>query len=507
MLGRISWATICALLLSAMFVAAILTTINFPLGTLGDEWAKIDAVLTGNNRYYHPLLMIEVAQFANLFAGARDLQAVVEVGRACAAFAGGLLVFATYWLGRLVLPELAALAAAAATAATPIVTVHARIMKEDIFVAPFLILGLAALIKLLQDPTPLRTVLTGVYAGLAGGAKYIGTLFLPFALAAIMLVPGPRAERRLSRVLTVAGVAILVFALIELPALRKLALLRRGIYYEFTHATHGHDVPLPVSLTYGGLHLTESLWPGLGLTLLVLGLLGLAAPFLAPPERRMPLGLIAGFTLLWYAVHELVPLKPYPDVTRYMLPLAPLLCILAASFFYELLKRRDARAIIAAAIVTAAAIPALVTSVRINGGGQDPRAVVPQVLAATGLRIATDRYADYDASRDFIGEPWHRPTAETADIAVTANLVYDRFGSYAARKDWVSRPTAGYYRRLNALPHLDVSNRRPTLGYFNPVLRIVALDGNIARLEQISAAITAAAPEFKVRLIDRKPKT
>ena len=507
MQGRISWATLCAVFLAAVFVAAIWTTIGFPLGTLGDEWAKIDAVRTGNNRYYHPLLMIEVTQFANLFAGARDLQAIVEVGRACAAVAGGLLVFATYWLARLVLPELGALAATFATAATPIVTVHARIMKEDIFVAPFLILGLAALIKLLQDPTPLRALLTGVYAGLAGGAKYIGTLFLPFALAAIWFVPGPRGERRLARMVTVAGVAILIFVLIELPALRNLTQLRRGIYYEYTHATHGHDVPLPISITYGGLHLTESLWPGLGLTLLVLGLLGLAAPFLAPPERRMPLGLIAGFALFWYAVHELVPLKPYPDITRYMLPMAPLLAILATSFFYELFRRRDQRAIIAAVIVAAAAIPALVTSVRINGGGQDPRAVVPQILAATGVRIATDRYTDYDASRDFIGEPWLRPTANTADIAVTANLVYDRFRSYAARKDRVSRPTGSYYRRLNALPHIDVSNGRPTLGYFNPVLRIVALDGNIERLQQISAAITAAAPEFKVRLIDRKPKT
>jgi 4-amino-4-deoxy-L-arabinose transferase-like glycosyltransferase len=266
---------------------------TFPLGTLGDEWAKIDAVRTGNNRYYHPLLMIEVTQFANLFAGARDLQDIVEVGRACAALAGGLLVFATYWLARLVLPELGALAAA------PVVTVHARIMKEDIFVAPFLILGLAALIKLLQDPTPLRALLVGVYAGLAAGAKYIGTLFFPFALAALYFVPGPHAERRLSRLFTVAGVAILIFVLIELPALRNLTQLRRGIYYEYTHATHGHDVPLPISITYGGLHLTEGLWPGLGMTLLVLGLLGLAAPFLAPPERRMPLGLIAGFALFW----------------------------------------------------------------------------------------------------------------------------------------------------------------------------------------------------------------
>ena len=144
---------------------------------------------------------------------------------------------------------------------------------------------------------------------------------------------------------------------------------------------------------------------------------------------------------------------------------------------------------------------------RINGGGQDPRAVVPQILAATGARIAMDRHTITTPRVNLLGEPWLRPTAQTADIAVTANLVYDRFRSYAARKDLVSRPTGSYYRRLNALPHLDVSNGRPTLGYFNPVLRIVALDGNIERLQQISAAITAAAPEFKVRLIDRKPKT
>jgi hypothetical protein len=76
--------------------------------------------------------MIEMTQVTNLFAQARDLQSIVEVGRTCAAFSGGLLVFATFWPARLALPDLGALAAAAATAATPLVTVHAR-MKEDIF--------------------------------------------------------------------------------------------------------------------------------------------------------------------------------------------------------------------------------------------------------------------------------------------------------------------------------------------------------------------------------------
>lgn len=35
----------------------------------------------------------------------------------------------------------------------------------------------------------------------------------------------------------------------------------------------------------------------------------------------MPLALIAIFTVLWYVIHETTPLKPYPDLPRYMLPI------------------------------------------------------------------------------------------------------------------------------------------------------------------------------------------
>ena len=55
----------------------------------------------------------------------------------------------------------------------------------------------------------------------------------------------------------------------------------------------------------------------------------------------MPLALIASFAVLWYVVHESAPLKPYPDFSRYMVPLAPLLAILATSFVYELSSRWD----------------------------------------------------------------------------------------------------------------------------------------------------------------------
>jgi len=50
-----------------------------------------------------------------------------------------------------------------------------------------------------------------------------------------------------------------------------------------------------------------------------------------------------------------------------------------------------------------------------------------------------------------------------------------------------------------------VSNGRPTLAYFNPVVRIVAMDGSVARLEKIAEGIHAAAPGLTVRLIDQAP--
>ena len=105
----------------------------------------------------------------------------------------------------------------------------------------------------------------------------------------------------------------------------------------------------------------------------------------------MPLLLIASFAVLWYAVHEASPLKPFPDFSRYMLPIVPLLVILGASFIYELLSRVDARGAIAAIAVLLAAIPALALSLRINAPASDPRSVVPSIVTASGARASFDR--------------------------------------------------------------------------------------------------------------------
>ena len=220
---------------------------------------------------------------------------------------------------------------------------------------------------------------------------------------------------------------------------------------------------VPVALTYGLFHLRNSLLPGLGLPLLVLGILGLAAPWLAPSERRQPLLVIAGFALLWYAVHELSPLKPFPGYVRYMLPLAPLLIILGAAFVYELTRRLAAiggfaligaamSGLVAAAIVLTAAAPALILSLRINGPmTEDPRALRsrdrPQQRAADGLRSL---HALPRRRRRAIGRGW------AADCGNGAHLRDLKLRLRSVHSIWRSARAAGSHARQGRLLHRAV---------------------------------------------------
>jgi hypothetical protein len=95
------------------------------------------------------------------------------------------------------------------------------------------------------------------------------------------------------------------------------------------------------------------------------------------------------------------------------------------------------------------------------------------------------------------------PGQETADIVATANFTYDRFLEYGAR---VKRPAAvqaaAYYKKVAALPHLDISNGRPSLGFFNPVIRLVALDGRTDQLRNLARTIKTTAPNLTVDLVE-----
>ncbi len=499
-------AAIAVIVLAGAAVGAWLLGGSFALGVHYEDAVKVQTVLTGRSTYLHPLLMIDLVRAANAYIGLTDPQSVVELGRAFSAVAGGLLIVATFVLARLVQPPWTACAATAATLATPLVTVHARYFKEDIFVAPFVVLALAALIAVLRAPTLIRTMALGAAIGLAGGAKYVGVvILLPYAL--IVVVAFGRRERigtRLTDAGIVALTALAVFTLIEIPALLAMQQFLSGIHRAFEQAVTGrYDLVLPITLTWGVFHLRESLWPGLAPPLTVLGMFGLSAPFLATAGRRQPLAVIAGFAVAWYLAHEISPFKAYPDFARYMVPLAPLLVILAAAFINECAERYrfgvGATATIVALIV--AAVPAGWLSLRVNAGAfDDPRRLLPEILANAPGRVAVDGYAGYQQT-PFLAQREALPTAADTLLVVTSSFSYDRYKRYGAlpQQPMKTREAARFFAQALALPHLDVSNGDPSFGFFNPTTTIIAMDGNAAQLLPIAKMIETTAPSMVVR--------
>jgi hypothetical protein len=303
----------------------------------------------------------------------------------------------------------------------------------------------------------------------------------------------------------VALSALAIFAVVELPAFIDYSRFHVSFDGNLAHAAYGHDVRLPVSLTFGVFHLRHSLVPGLGWPLLILGLLGLATPWLAPPERRRPLIVISLFALVWYAAHELSPLKPFPGFARYMVPVAPLLVILGGAFIYELARRRwpgSTSALIAAGMLLTAALPALYLSVRVNSPlQQNPRHMISALDFGNDGRVAFDSYTRISGPTGRFGNG--PPEAAGADIFVTSSFRYGRYayaGAHGQRAR--TRNMAARYAALFEKPYLEVTNGRPAYAFFNPVLRIVALDGDPARLDPIATKLRKAAPGFSIRLVN-----
>jgi hypothetical protein len=294
-----------------------------------------------------------------------------------------------------------------------------------------------------------------------------------------------------------------VFGIIEVPAVLAGYKFLSDLWGESIHAVRGHVIALPITLTWGTFHLRESLWPGLGPLLTILGLIGLSAPLFASPERRQPLAVIAGFVFIWYLSHELSPLKPYPDFARYMVPLAPLLVILGAASIHEWTERYRPGAGAMGSIVAlfVAAIPAWWISLSINVRAyDDPRRLLPEIMAISNGHVVVDSYAGYQVA-PFLSQRDVLPTAADTRIVVTSSFNYVRYQRYGAlpQQSAKTRSVARFYAQILAMPRLDVSNGHPSFGFFNPTTTIIAMDGNMERLLPIAKMIKRIAPSMIVQ--------
>jgi hypothetical protein len=172
------WAA--AVFLAVLSGVAFHLAPQLPYGIPFDEPIKVFFVREGGENFQHPILMLQVVRFANLFLDASDNENVLVIGRGAAAFSGGLMVFSAILLARRAVSEIAAFGAGFLTAVAPLTVVHAQLFKEDVFVAPWLLLGVLALDPLVARPDWRRAILFGIVMGLAASTKFSVRSFSPW---------------------------------------------------------------------------------------------------------------------------------------------------------------------------------------------------------------------------------------------------------------------------------------------------------------------------------------
>jgi hypothetical protein len=478
---------------------------DLPLAPQSDEPKKADFVLAGRQDFLQPLLLVQTVRLANLIARYTDQLALVELGRTVAAMFGGLTVLATIVLARRVVGRPLALAAGVLAAVTPLVAFHAQLLKEDIFLAPWLLFALAALDRLRESAETRRALAFGLLVGLATSAKYIGIVLLPLACVVPLIAPIADVRRYYAGLAWSTAAAAVVFALINAPAFLTPGLFLRGLDTEIAHALSDHIVVWHGWYSHFLFHWTTSLWPGLGPTLALAGFGGAIAVAIdwrsSPPAIR----LVLVFAVLWYIMHELSPMKPFMAIERHMTVMGGLVAVLAVGLVARVCNRASGAwrpALAASAVVVLAAPPAFTTIAIARSTPHDTRSMIERLRAALDGRDAVDWYASFPAHG-------HYPPLTTVDGATeyvvlveeTANR-FVRAGTFPRQSERV-RAYARAYGELLAQPAILVESTVGAFSYRNVPLRIVALRSNAARLEAVLSRL-GPLPDIRLTLVPRR---
>jgi len=255
-------------------------------------------------------------------------------------FLAGRLV--TVLLGVLTIPALCALGtrlygcntgmiAALLYAIAPLAVVHAHFLTVDVPATFFVTLTLLWAARLLTEQTWRNYIFCGVWAGLAAATKYNTGLVLIAPIAAHLLNREPEACRkhRVAHFLVMLMAAGTAFIIGCPGPLINFAAFWKDVHYEvFEHSRSGHGLLFAQTGPGWWYHSIVSLPYGLGIPLLLLATAGVVFACL---RRTKADWLLLAFLMLYFLTTSLSAVR----FARYMIPLFPVFCLLAARLVCE----------------------------------------------------------------------------------------------------------------------------------------------------------------------------
>jgi len=497
------WTLLAILGLSACFN---LTNLGFPFTFHADEPIKVEFIQQSTQNFNHPLLMLQLVRGANLVFGLTNPQDVAVLGRALLGLCATVTVFLSYVLARRSMSARGALAVAAAVAVAPTLVVHAHYLKEDTILTTCLLASVLCFFRFVELLSIRSVLWLGLATGLAFSAHYKAVLLVPLYLVAPlvgMLTPRvdgereatPHAEDSAGRTRTfytrlglIGAIAGCVFLSVNWPLLLDPHTFLTGMLFEADHAQIGHDVPIWGLDYWLGFHLLRSLVPGLGAFATILAVGGLGWVVASWRTVSMHDRWLAVYVLVFYLVPEVSPLKPWPDFSRYMMPIVPPLLYFAWKGIATAAThdRNSGRSgwTFAAGLAALVLLPAYMSVRLVSGLADDTR-----VQAAAWL----ERHPGWATFEAYSGEgtsvrsaveldpaEWR---AKGVDYLVASSFMYDRYATGAQLPN--QRPeiyrTHERYMELFGLPYVEFSPAYRTFAFSNPVIRIIDLRDSTSR--------------------------
>ncbi len=285
-----------------------------------------------------------------------------------------------------------ALLSAALLAICPLHLITSHYATVDVPATFFLTLALLFTLRGAGRPGAKAAAAAGLAVGLAAATKYNAGLFLIPALLA------PAFARRKAAAgwwLALPAAALLGF-LIGNPYAASHEFLK-GFLFEFHHAREGGTLAFVGAGSGWAYHLTRGLPVALAYPLLAAAVIGVVAAVARPSPAPL-------LSLLWTAFYLLVIGFSKERFIRYLVPLMPFLCLLAAHGLIWVVagaKRLRAQATAVLAVVILMLLTALYALAQL----------IPSVLDARDLawmQARSDILASTpDATVGFAGSPWY----------------------------------------------------------------------------------------------------
>lgn len=410
------------------------------------------------------------------------------MGRVWMAVLGALTVVVVYRLGS-VWDRRIGLLAALFLAILPLHTTTSRYIKEDTPLALMTTIAILLMVFYLRHPSRPALGAAALFAGISFSTKYSGLpVALPLILAGAVSAWRTRREvRAIALDLTLVVLAFWAgFFLVSPIYLFHLDLFVSGFLgqWDYSRTAHHDGIVYNPWQDLWLYYIRTGLIPGMTWPLFLLSVAGL---ILMPRSRD---GWVITVTAAWlYLVFEHGRAKPYPFSARYLLPLAPLLCVSAADALVKcvtFLKRRLPVAGAYALCVALFVLPPLVkTGLIADEALHDTRTIsgtwMEQAIPS-GSNLVVAEGISYLPVSEYWGREWRAFTfdrmpelyplwqAGAPVYFVLTAYTYDR---YLSRPEAVPQATR-LYRRIMSEYRL-VKEFRPrwlSYGLHSPVIRV-----------------------------------